>query len=307
MDDNIQFWQKDDFSWESCVDKIKSSINIDKKMAIISMGSCFGVEIKRFLLSKGYNYLLGEKEKPFWEQGSTCRNPLYHASVAWERVFNTFTFLNIIEYSLENKHFDRLYVLEDDSVMDLIRNNIIYPSMDVAKKDIEIHKKSSENVLKKADLLIFTLGLTEIWEDVKRKFVLGGRTKSYDCSDCIFRVSSFSENINNLSNAYDIIKEHNKNIKILLTVSPVHLKATFRDDVDIYSASCSSKSTLRAVANEFVSSHNDVYYFPSYELITMVYPRICNREIGGRIWRMDDNRHVAPKLIKKILKQFINN
>ena len=59
------------------------------------------------------------------------------------------------------------------------------------------------------------------------------------------------------------MKEHNPECRLLVTVSPVHLWATFRDDLDVISASCNSKSTLRAVADEFASRHDNVYYFPA--------------------------------------------
>lgn len=58
----------------------------------------------------------------------------------------------------------------------------------------------------------------------------------------------------------------------MITLSPVHLWATFRRDVDVISASCSSKATLRAAADEFTARHQNVTYFPAFEMATIFRP-----------------------------------
>lgn len=55
--------------------------------------------------------------------------------------------------------------------------------------------------------------------------------------------------------------------KVLLTVSPVPLTATANGG-HILPASTYSKATLRAVAGDFARAHDNVDYFPSYEIVT---------------------------------------
>ena len=52
------------------------------------------------------------------------------------------------------------------------------------------------------------------------------------------RASELSENLDNLKHVVKTLNFHNENLKIIITVSPVHLFKTKRDDTDVISASC---------------------------------------------------------------------
>lgn len=69
-------------------------LRISKATSIVSLGSCFAREIKSWLLRHGYNYLVGETDKSIWRAhevypGGRGVPPTEHASIAWERVYNT--------------------------------------------------------------------------------------------------------------------------------------------------------------------------------------------------------------------------
>ena len=96
--------------------------------------------------------------------------PTEHASIAWERVYNTFSFRQIMEYTFDVKKYYRLYEFSYKNktyVADLLRSRIVYPNKEVAIKDIKDHIQESKRVLTNAKLLIFTLGLIEIFDYVK--------------------------------------------------------------------------------------------------------------------------------------------
>lgn len=65
----------------------------------------------------------------------------------------------------------------------------------------------------------------------------------------------------------NFMRSRNENIKFLLTVSPVPLTATASGS-HVEVATCYSKSVLRAVCGTLYARHDDVDYFPSYEIIT---------------------------------------
>ena len=304
-----QFWPRDNsFSWDNFKSQAeKLDFKITKKTRIASLGACFNVEIKNFLIKSDFNYLITEEEKGYWPQGDTCRNPCYHASAAWDRVYNTFTFLNILKYTFEGQRFNRFFE-DKGQILDLVRNNIRYPDLGTAQKDLDNHILASREALSTCDVLVYTLGLTEIWEDADRGFVIGGRDKDLPFSSNItFRVSRHQENLYNLNRSYEIIKKHNPNVKLLILVSPILMKATFRKDVNIFVSNCNSISTLLSVANEFIEDKKDVYYLPFYEAINLALPRIRNRgKKVKRIWRLDDNRHIDSSVIRKVLKIYFN-
>ena len=156
---------------------------------------------------------------------------------------------------------------ESGKIQDPFRRIVLYDDLDQAEADFESHKKCSRRVLEQAEVLILTLGLTEIWEDTIDGSVICLPSGPYvneggDMTRYRFRVSRYAENLANLERIYSLMAEHNPGCRIIVTVSPVHLWATFREDSDVISASCNSKSTLRAVADEFVAGVPECLLFP---------------------------------------------
>ena len=156
-----------------------------------------------------------------------------------------------------------------------------------------------------AEVLILTLGLTEIWQDRVDGSVIcfpggpyvneGGDMRRYE-----FKVSRYDENLENLERIHAIMSHHIPACRLIVTVSPVNLWATFRKDLDVISASCNSKSTLRAVADEFSGRHENVFYFPAYEMATVYQP------LAGLTYFCDgrENFHVNKPTVKFIMRHF---
>jgi len=296
--DDYLFWMQNN---------LKCELNINKSTKIISLGSCFAREIKHWLTENKFNYLLGETDKMPWVShevflGDKGRLPTDHSSIAWERVYNTFTLKHIVNYTFGEDMLDRrllgVKVNGEKYSSDIIRNRILYPNTNVAKKDILDHISESRRMFLSADLIILTLGITEIWESPDRGVVAASNQfkNSPLPPDFKFRVSRYQENLDNLIYCYNVLKKFNPNLKFLVTVSPVHLLATFRGDMDVISASCNAKATLRAVADVF-SGLSDVSYFPSYELATIAAP------LNGVI-PYPDGHHVSKDIIESIMGAF---
>lgn len=272
-------------------------IAIDRSVPIASMGSCFAREIKTVLLREGYNYITEESD----------RAASKHASAAWERTYNTFSMRQIFEYTFGDWRPRVRWWRSPQSgkIQDPYRRIVLYDSIEEAEADFSRHRECSRKALEKARLLILTLGLTEIWEDAEDSSVICLPSGPYvneggDMSRYRFRVSRYGENLRNLERIREILADHNPDCAIVVTVSPVHLWATFRDDLDVMSASCNSKSTLRAVADEFTSVNDNVHYFPAYEMATLYRPLIGEYIFtGGR-----ENFHVNGETVEFIMKEF---
>ena len=264
---------------------------------IASMGSCFAREIKAVLIQEGFSYITEETHHPASK----------HASAAWERLYNTFSMRQIFEYTFEEWMPDLRWWQSPVSrrVQDPYRRIIMYDDIEQAEADFKSHRACSRRALERAGVLILTLGLTEIWQDSVDGMVIclpsgpyvneGGDMRRYG-----FRVSRFQENLDNLERIHGIMAEHNSACRIIVTVSPVHLWATFRTDLDVIAASCNSKSTLRAAADEFAARHENVFYFPAFEMATIYRPLLGQPIFAeGR-----ENFHVNQETVDHIMKGF---
>jgi hypothetical protein len=261
------------------------------------MGSCFAREIKTVLVREGFAYITEETNHPASK----------HASAAWERTYNSFCMRQIFEYTFETWEPEIRWwkAPESGKIQDPYRRIILYDSLDQAEEDFQRHRAHSRRALENAELLILTLGLTEIWEHTSDGSVICLPSGPYvneggDMSKYRFRVSRYQENLHNLERIHQIMTRYNPDCTLLITVSPVHLWATFREDMDVISASCNSKSTLRAVADEFCSRHDNTIYFPAFEMAT-IYKPLMGEHIftDGR-----ENFHVNQETVEFIMKEF---
>ena len=275
----------------------ETGLTINESTPIASIGSCFAREIKRRLIQRGYNYVAEETQHP----------AAIHASAAWERVYNTFCLRQIFDYTFENRQPDLRWWIAPRSlkVQDPYRRIILYDSVEAAETDFAQHRIYSRRALQGAAVLIITLGLTEIWQDRVDGSVISLPSGPYvneggDMSRYEFKVSRYAENLENLEGIHALMARYNPACQLLITISPVNLWATFRKDLDVISASCNSKSTLRAVADEFTLRHENVHYFPAFEMATIYQPLI------GLTYFSDgrENYHVNKSTVKFIMRHF---
>ena len=119
-----------------------------------------------------------------------------------------------------------------------------------------------------------------------------------------YRTTTVAENLDNLDYIYSRIRSFNVNpdLKFVITLSPVPLKASFEFDSAMY-ADCLSKSTLRVVAHEFIKTHGQVLYWPSFEIVKWLGGHI------GPFYGVDDGAswHISEDLVHVITDLFIEH
>ena len=149
----------------------------------------------------------------------------------------------------------------------------------------------------KTDVFIFTLGLSEVWFDNESGEALWRAVplSLFDPERHVFRQTSVLENAENIRRIIQVIKTKKPSAKIVFTLSPVPLIATFRP-IPCPVANAVSKSTLRCALDEVLRTENfsDVFYFPSYEIVVSA---------GANAFK-DDNHHVRPEVIQRIMQYF---
>lgn len=121
-----------------------------------------------------------------------------------------------------------------------------------------------------ADVFVFTLGLTEGWENTAtgHSYAMcpGTVAGTFDAAAHVFCNYGYAQVRDHLDRALAILRRINPDLRVLLTVSPVPLTAT-ASGAHVLVATTYSKSVLRAVAGD-AAREAGIDYFPSYEIIT---------------------------------------
>ena len=156
----------------------------------------------------------------------------------------------------------------------------------------------TKKMFDETDVFILTFGLSEIWYDEPTGNVFW-RTipkESYDPDRHKFRVSTVEENKANMAKIYDLIRKHRPDAKIIFTLSPIPLQATFRPN-SCMTSSAVSKSVLRVAIDEIVREKAEegvLHYWPSYELVTDAFQMPFKH----------DRRHVKEDVLDYIMMLF---
>ena len=249
---------------------------LGKKDRIATAGSCFAQHTSRTLVAEGYNYLVTE-DAP-------------RTAGALDEGYGLFParFANVYTTTQLQQLFDRANGLREplDDVWAGRRGGFVDPfrpriqeggfaSAEDALADRDAHLAAVREMFEKSDVFIFTLGLTEAWRRKEDGFVFPlapGVVADVDESAYEFVNYDVATVMADLVAVIQKMREINPELKIILTVSPVPLIATYEDRHVLVSTTL-SKSVLRVVADMVSREFEDVAYFPSYEMITGAYRR----------------------------------
>lgn len=151
--------------------------------------------------------------------------------------------------------------------------------------------------INEATVFFMTLGMAEVFINKKSGKVAcqkpgyaggGGENESE------FYMSTFADNLANMNKVVEIINKTKPGAQIVVTVSPVPLAITFGGG-DIVVANTRGKSILRAVLDELERTHDNVTYFPAYEIVMGNSPFSFVAE---------DGRHVENATVGRIVTAF---
>lgn len=262
---------------------------LDKTTPIGSAGSCFAVEIAWYLQDNGYNYVISEAEPDPRRRSEQ--------SARWGIVFNTPSFRQLAEKAFGVRALPRLAEYHPDGYwQDPFRENVAYASLEALEADRDAHVAACRRALEGCRVFVVTLGLNECWEHVADGSVVSRNPKT-PAHYALFRhrVLSVAENIGHLQAFLDVLRAHNPDVQLIVSVSPVPFMATGLGATrHVVVANAHSKAVLRVAADEFVAANEGVHYFPSYEMVAH-----CLRDPWAA-----DQRHVNPEAVARIMQLF---
>lgn len=302
-----QFWRRSVSGVEHhMLDPIVSpKFLINKEDKVATAGSCFAQHISRRLQGIGFNYFVTEDGTGLSDEERTRGN--YGVfSGRYGNLYTTAQLLQLFQEAFEGRQ-PSLSVLKrpDGRYVDALRQQIDskgYDSPEAVQADREVHLEAVRRIFLECDVFIFTLGLTESWRVKSDQTVLpiapgvvGGAFNPDDHEYINFNVTEVEADLEAFIAG---LRRVNPTARVLLTVSPVPLIATYENQHVLVSTTY-SKSVLRVVADQVMRRHDFVDYFPSYEIITGSY--------AGGLYYEDDHREVNHIGVAHAMRCFLRN
>ncbi|HRO32460.1 MAG TPA: GSCFA domain-containing protein [Brevundimonas sp.] len=261
---------------------------------VATAGSCFAQHISRALTARGYDYLVTETGPEVQGYGVFparfgniyCARQLLQL---FQRAYGLFA------------PYEGAWRTRDGRVVDPFRPRA-HPGgfADAAQMqdDRATHLAAVRRMFETMDVFVFTLGLTEGWVSARDGAVFPlapGVAGGPDDADHI-RPHNFTvqQTVDDLTALIDMARALRPDLRVLLTVSPVPLKATFEDRHVLVSTGY-SKAVLRAAAGMVCDALDRVDYFPSYEIVTGL-------QAGSGLWAAD-LRTVTPTGVNRVMAE----
>lgn len=269
-----------------------------------SAGSCFAFEISYALQRRKFNYVVTEKinDPQNGVYGGEPNEEFARFSANWGILFNTPSFRQLAEKAFGDRELPRLLAPftvppnDTKAFVDPFRENVYFLSVEAYEKNYDRHIAAAREAFLKSEVFVITLGLNECWEYLADGSVFSRNPHSLAFTSLVrHRVLTVAENVANVQRLIDVVRAHNPKFKLIVSVSPVPFLATARGhEHHVISANTHSKSVLRVAAEEIVKANKDVYYFPSYELVSA-----C----AMNPWEADQ-RHVNRPTVERVMDLF---
>ena len=285
---------------------VRISFTIKQSDPVVTAGSCFAQHVSRYLANSGFNFLVTENAHPIIPER-------YHAALnyglftaRYGNIYSARQLRQLLEraYGLFQP-IETVWPVADGYVVDPFRpqiQQIGFLSQRELDADRVKHFAAVRGAIETLSVFVFTLGLTEAWEDRRDHSVFplapgvaGGR---YDPDLHAFVNFTVDEVVRDLIYALDFIRSRNPGARFILTVSPVPLAATAVDRHVLVSTSA-SKAVLRVAADLVAASLPLTDYFPSYEIITSPHARGSYYE--------EDCRSVTQQGVDHVMRLFLNH
>lgn len=283
------------YDWQLSI-PAKTGKFVSKSTRLFTVGSCFAQELRKALRIEGY--------------------PVTPENERWDSLFayNTFT----IYYE-----FARAFGLFSTNYADCWKNSSCRnidttwqePSrrgvFGQTKKRLRLNSKAIDSfasvAVREAEVVVITLGLSEAWKSLdtgliacahpkygaaKRGYVSGG------CSKFAFHNITEEENYTNLKLILTMLRGYSTDNcpKVILTVSPIPLRATF-SGVSCKKANEESKRKLYAPARTLAVEFPSVYYFDSFDF--------CMKMPTDKLYaRGGTARHLERDVVSRIMSRF---
>jgi len=285
---------------------------VSKDDRVFTMGSCFAREVESALSAQSVDVLLMDFVMPmdYVDQSAPRITQQKKYADAGYNLFSIRSVLNKYSSASMVSEFERLFTeqdIENEGLIEALPGQWFDPQASQLKmldfeRAMDARRRISAATAKvgQASLVFLTLGLTETWRDtqtglalnrVPPPFIIKNQPERFE-----FRNATHEEVVDDIHRVVELVRSQcNRDMRFVITVSPVPLGMTFTDK-DVVVANAYSKSTLLSAAQQVCSEYKRVDYFPSYEMVINT-----SRELA---WE-PDQVHVLPSLVRQVTNRFL--
>jgi len=280
--------------------RINPKFKLRRDDRFYAIGSCFARGLESALVK---HKITVESAAPEFAKFQPANKEV--SGLGFTNKYNTYSILNELRWALDpDAEFPR------ESIVQLTETTWDDPHTAPTLEFADFQETLERRVLmqtvteriRNCRAVIVTLGLAEVWRDVKADVFIN-RTPipsllKTEPDRYEFHLTGFAENLANLEAMHTLLTQYgHPDVHIVVTVSPVPLMNTF-STMDIVVANTWAKSLLRAVAQEWAVAHANVDYFPSYEIV--------QNSDRAAVWE-SDLRHVKGVGALHIMELFLRN
>jgi hypothetical protein len=285
---------------------LETGFKIGPADKVATAGSCFAQHISRSLKDIGFNYYIAEAPPEGMDEKQIKHQNFGVFSARYGNLYTTRPLLQLFKEAFgRHNPIETVWKRIDGRFVDAFRPQVEpngFATPEEVLADRRVHLASVRRMFESLDVLIFTLGLTEAWRSRLDGSVFpvapGVVAGSYDEHKHEFVNFSVQESQNDLAEVVQELRKINRRCRVVLTVSPVPLIATYEQRHVLVSTTY-SKSVLRVVADEVSRTFREVDYFPSYEIITGGHSRGFYYE--------DDLREVTARGVAHAMRVFLQH
>lgn len=270
----------------------------------ITAGSCFAQHMSAAMQTAGFNWLNCEPAPKYLlpAQAKTHNYDVY--SFRTSNIYTAGALRQWITWAEDEGRSIKDRMWENDGRFFDPYRPAIEPGGFASAEELEASRKTVlkaiRTAVRKADLFVFTMGLTEGWQNVRTKEVYavcpGTAAGTFDKTEHSFINQDYTEIFADMDWVIRKLRRINRKIRFLFTVSPVPLVATASHQ-HVLPATIYSKSVLRAVAGALEQKYDFVDYFPSYEIVS-AFP------FKGDFFEKN-RRSVRPEGVEFVMRHFI--
>ncbi|MFN2258311.1 MAG: GSCFA domain-containing protein [Parasphingopyxis sp.] len=283
-------------------DLYRPKFAVDKTASVATAGSCFAQHVGRALRVLGVKVIDSEPLAARFGDAVALRYGYRMYSARYGNIYTTRQLAQLLEEASGLFRPADPVWKRGDRFFDAQRPAVEPDGLDSEERVLEHRAAHLPLVLEafsRADLVVFTFGMTEAWIHKRDGTVYptapGTIAGEFDPGRHAFRNYQFGEILADFERAREILKGLNPAMRFLITVSPVPITATASGN-HVEVANSYTKSTLRAVCGQLYASYDDVDYLPSYEAMT-------SQKARGRFYQ-DNLRTISREGVLAAMKMF---